>query len=82
GSGLMVQNGGELQWFRISGKDGRFVPASAVIKDKHTVVIMSEDVDDPEHVRYARADNPEGANLYNKEGLPASPFTTEYTAED
>jgi sialate O-acetylesterase len=25
-------------------------------------------------VRYAWADNPEGANLYNKEGLPASPF--------
>jgi sialate O-acetylesterase len=25
-------------------------------------------------VRYAWADNPEGANLYNNEGLPASPF--------
>jgi sialate O-acetylesterase len=29
------------------------------------------------YVRYAWADNPDGANLYNKEGLPASPFSTE-----
>jgi len=28
-------------------------------------------------VRYAWADNPQGANLYNKEGLPASPFRTD-----
>jgi sialate O-acetylesterase len=28
-------------------------------------------------VRYAWADAPDGANLYNKEGLPASPFRTD-----
>jgi sialate O-acetylesterase len=29
------------------------------------------------YVRYAWADNPDGANLYNKDGLPASPFRTD-----
>ncbi len=31
----------------------------------------------PVAVRYAWPDNPEGANLYNREGLPASPFRTD-----
>ena len=30
----------------------------------------------PAAVRYAWANNPEGCNLYNQAGLPASPFTT------
>jgi sialate O-acetylesterase len=34
-------------------------------------------VPQPVAVRYAYANNPEGANLYNKEGLPASPFRTD-----
>jgi sialate O-acetylesterase len=28
-------------------------------------------------VRYAFASNPEGANLYNRDGIPASPFRTD-----
>jgi sialate O-acetylesterase len=39
--------------------------------------VSSPDVAQPMYVRYAWADNPEGANLYNKEGLPASPFRTD-----
>jgi len=39
--------------------------------------VSSPDVPIPYYVRYAWADNPEGANLYNKEGLPASPFRTD-----
>jgi sialate O-acetylesterase len=35
---------------------------------------MSEQISNPVHVRYAWEDNPEDANLYNREGLPASPF--------
>jgi hypothetical protein len=41
------------------------------------VVVQSGQVSNPVAVRYAWADNPEGANLYNKEGLPASPFRTD-----
>jgi sialate O-acetylesterase len=38
------------------------------------VIVWSDEIKDPVYVRYAWADNPEGANLYNIEGLPASPF--------
>jgi sialate O-acetylesterase len=76
GSGLMVKGGGELQQFAIAGADKKFVWADARIEgDK--VIVSSEEVPNPLYVRYAWADNPEGANLYNKEGLPASPFRTD-----
>ena len=42
------------------------------------VVVSSAAVPDPVAVRYAWADNPEGCNLYNREGLPASPFRTDF----
>jgi sialate O-acetylesterase len=50
--------------------------ADAVIDDD-TVVVSCQEVPQPVAVRYAYANNPEGANLYNKEGLPASPFRTD-----
>lgn len=76
GSGLMVKGGGDLAQFAIAGEDKRFVWATAKIEgDK--VVVSNPDVPHPMYVRYAWADNPEGANLYNKEGLPASPFRTD-----
>lgn len=75
GKGL-VAKGGKLQQFAIAGSDGKFVWADAVIKgDK--MVVQSPLVSGPVAVRYAWADNPEGCNLYNKEGLPASPFRTD-----
>jgi sialate O-acetylesterase len=73
GSGLMVKGGGDLYYFAIAGADRKFVWAEAVIKD-NTVVVKSDEIADPQYVRYAWADNPEGANLYNIDGLPASPF--------
>ncbi|WPX08801.1 sialate O-acetylesterase [Anaerocellum danielii] len=76
GSGLVAKGGGMLKHFAIAGKDKKFVWANAVIEgDK--VVVWHHSIQNPVYVRYAWADNPEGANLYNKEGLPASPFTTE-----
>jgi len=39
--------------------------------------VRSSQVRFPMAVRYAWANNPEGANLYNAEGLPASPFRTD-----
>ena len=75
GSGL-VARGGELKQFAIAGEDKHFVWAKAKIQ-KNRVAVWSEKVDHPAAVRYAWADNPEGANLYNKDGLPASPFRTD-----
>ncbi|MDR6941637.1 sialate O-acetylesterase [Mucilaginibacter pocheonensis] len=74
--GLTVMNGGELAYFAIAGKDKKYVWAQARISGD-TVIVWSDKVPDPLYVRYAWADNPEGANLYNREGLPASPFTTD-----
>ena len=76
GSGLMVKGGGKLRQFAIAGANRKFVWADARIEDDH-VIVSSPDVVIPYYVRYAWADNPEGANLYNKEGLPASPFRTD-----
>ncbi len=78
GSGLMVKtdNEDELIYFAIAGADKKFVWAKAVIEN-NTVVVWSDDIQQPMYVRYAWADNPDGANLYNKEGLPASPFRTD-----
>ncbi|MGB0422647.1 MAG: hypothetical protein ACPGL0_15960, partial [Limisphaerales bacterium] len=42
-----------------------------------SIVVSSKEIEEPVAVRYAWADNPEGCNLYNQEGLPASPFRTD-----
>ncbi len=76
GSGLIAKGGGELTQFAIAGADKHFIWANAQIEgDK--VIVTSPEISSPMYVRYAWADNPEGANLYNKEGLPASPFRTD-----
>jgi len=54
----------------------RWVWADAVIDGK-TVVVSSPEVKAPVAVRYAYIQNPDGANLYNRDGLPASPFRTD-----
>jgi sialate O-acetylesterase len=87
GSGLMVGRkeglepaqeipGGKLGQFAIAGKDKVWHWADAVI-DGDSVAVSSKAVPSPVAVRYAYRMNPEGANLYNKEGLPASPFRTD-----
>jgi sialate O-acetylesterase len=78
GSGLVAKGDkyGYVKGFAIAGKDGRFVWAKAAIKGSQ-VIVSSEQVATPVAVRYAWADNPADANLYNKEGLPASPFRTD-----
>jgi sialate O-acetylesterase len=74
GGGLTAK-GDALQGFEIAGSDGRFVAASARI-DGNTVVVSSARVVDPKYVRYGWANAPV-INLFNSEGLPASPFTSE-----
>lgn len=65
----------ELTWFEIAGKNNRFVKAQAKI-DKDTVVVWSDKVTEPAAVRFGwnKLAQP---NLINKEGLPASPFSTQ-----
>jgi sialate O-acetylesterase len=80
GEGLIAKGGGELKYFAIAGEDKKFVWAKARIAgDK--VIVWNDQVAHPVAVRYAWADNPEGANLYNKSNnkvwLPASPFSAE-----
>lgn len=77
GSGLQAR-GGALRRFEVAGPDARYTWARAVIEDDH-VTVWSDEVSDPVAVRYAWSGNPEGANLYNADGLPASPFRTSDT---
>ena len=73
GSGLISNDDEPLARFEIAADDQKFVWADAKIEGNN-VVVESESIPRPKYVRYAWADNPQGANLYNKEGLPASPF--------
>lgn len=76
GSGLVSNNGEKLAHFAIAGKDKKFVWAEAkIVGDK--VIVSNTEVSNPKYVRYAWADNPDFANLGNKEGLPAAPFRTD-----
>ena len=75
GRGLMAR-GGKLKHFAIAGEDKKFVWADAVIRG-NKVIVSCKDVEHPVAVRYAWSDNPEDANLCNKEGLLASPFRTD-----
>ena len=73
--GLEIKGGNELKGFAIAGKDGKFVWANAKI-EKDKVIVWSPKIPEPKAVRYGWADNP-AVNLYNKAGLPASPFRTD-----
>lgn len=74
GGGLVAKDG-PLMGFTISGADGNFIQAKAEIAgDK--VVVSSPEVKNPKAVRYGWT-NWMVVNLFNKEGLPASPFRTD-----
>ncbi|HYM76857.1 MAG TPA: sialate O-acetylesterase [Candidatus Dormibacteraeota bacterium] len=75
GSGLEARGDAELQGFAVAGADHKFHWADAHIAGD-TVVVSSRDVAKPVAVRYAWGDSPP-CNLFNKEGLPASPFRTD-----
>ena len=74
GGGLIAKDG-ELKGFTIAGEDKKFVPAHAKIEGL-TVVISAEGVTHPKAARYGWTNVPD-VNLFNKEGLPASPFRTD-----
>ena len=77
GSGLHVKDKyGYLKAFAIAGEDQKFVWAKAYVEGNN-VIVYHPDIKNPVAVRYAWGNNPDDANLYNKEGLPASPFRTD-----
>jgi sialate O-acetylesterase len=73
--GGLVAQGGQLKGFTIAGEDRKFVNARAEIRGD-TVVVSSSEVPHPIAVRYGWANYPV-VNLWNREGLPASPFRTD-----
>jgi sialate O-acetylesterase len=74
-SGLKTKDGEEPREFAVAGADKKFVWAKAKI-DGDKIIVSADGITNPIYVRYAWADNPD-VNLYNKEGLPASPFRTD-----
>ncbi len=86
GSGLMVgkkhlmdatiEVNEPLQRFQVCGADRKWKWAEAKIIGKNKVEVWHSEISNPVEVRYAWSSNPEGANLYNKEGLPTSAFKT------
>lgn len=74
GQGLVAQ-GGELKGFAIAGEDRKFVWADARIEGNR-VIVSSPKVNQPVAVRYGWADFPL-VNLWNADGLPATPFRTD-----
>ena len=74
GGGLVAKDGA-LKGFTVAGTDKKFVAAEAVIKGD-TVVVSSAEVKAPGAVRFGWANVPD-VNLFNKAGLPATPFRTD-----
>ncbi len=74
GKGLIAKEG-PLKGFTIAGADKVFVPADATIK-KNSVIVSSPQVASPVAARYGWTNVPD-VNLFNAEGLPASPFRTD-----
>ena len=75
-NGLITNDGEAPSEFAIAGADKKFVWAKAKI-DGDKVIVWNDALPNPMYVRYAWADNPVNPNLYNKAGLPASPFRTD-----
>ena len=77
GAGLKVHDKyGYIKGFAIAGKDKVFHWATAY-QDGNDVIVYSDKVSQPIAIRYGWADNPDDVNVYNAEGLPASPFRTD-----
>ena len=73
--GGLENRDGDLKGFAICGEDKKFVWAKAEIDGKK-VVVSSPEVAKPVAVRFGWSDYP-AVNLWNKAGLPATPFRTD-----
>lgn len=75
GKGLTSKMGA-LQGFEIAGSNKKYYPAEATSIGKSTIVVSNPEVTSAAYVRYGWSNVPD-VNLYNEEGLPASPFRSE-----
>lgn len=78
--GLVDKGTGGLKGFALAGADGKWHWGAAAIRGD-TVIVSSTQVANPLKVRYAWANNPQAAPLYNRAGLPASPFQADVPKE-
>jgi sialate O-acetylesterase len=77
GSGLLIKDKyGYLKGFEVAGNDQKFHYARATVAG-NDVIVECDQVQTPVAVRFAWADNPEDANLFNQEGFPAVPFRSD-----
>ena len=74
GGGLVAKDG-DLKGFTIAGKDGNFTNAVAKIDGKK-IIVSAPTVTEPTAVRFGWSNAPD-VNLFNQEGLPATPFRTD-----
>lgn len=74
GKGLSLKTK-STQAFEIAGSDNNFKPAHYKIENNQ-LVLWNDTLDHPRFVRYAFSPNPDMC-LFNGDGLPASPFTSE-----
>jgi len=74
GTGLVTRDGKDITNFEIAGADGKYVPAQAKIEG-NTIIVSADGITAPTQVRFAW-DQLAQPNLMNKEGLPASPFSS------
>lgn len=74
-SGDLCSDGDEIKGFEIKGEDNKFYKAKAEIKDDK-IIAWSDEVRSPKALRYGWENYIE-LNLFNKKGLPVSPFNTD-----
>jgi sialate O-acetylesterase len=79
-SGLVVHDGSKITGFELAGADGRFYPATGIVKKKKYVVVSSPAVHDPVALRFAWKEDAQ-PNLFNKAGLPGEPYRTDSAPE-
>ena len=78
GGGMDSFDTAEVTGFSLAGEDGTYHRATGKITAADTVAVTSPDVAEPKKLRYAWEDNPR-VNLFNREGLPATPFRSDNT---
>ena len=69
----------KLRWLSIQSADGTWHWAEGKIEGE-TLLAFSEAVPEPVAIRYAYTNRPGGALLYNRQGLPAAPFSASVDA--
>lgn len=71
-----AEKGKKITDFELAGSDGVFYPAQACI-EKDKIIVSCKQVKKPVKIRYCFKNTNSGALIYNRAGLPMSPFVME-----